>query len=150
MPWSSARVQVYLPKPASLQDGESAAQQLQQDVTAVEDLQEGNQRAAEDGVEKELVYDDVQHGPAVEVVEEEESCQNKHRKVESKISIHSFTSIGNLYLPSTSQNSIISPLEGVVLNLHWENMDVTDVDNIMGEVTTEYCNQRTSLVIFLL
>lgn len=115
-------MQFYLPEPAALQDGEGAAQQLQQDVTAVEDLQEGNQRAAEDGVEKELVYDDVQHGPVVEVVEEEEPCQNKHRKVGSKI--HSFTSIGNLYLPSTSQNfkgaicQIISPLDGVVLNLH--------------------------------
>lgn len=83
----------------------------------MEDLQEGNQRAAEDGVEKELVYDDVQHGPVVEVVEEEEPCQTKHRKVESRIFIHSFTSTGNLYLPSTSQNFIISPLDGVVLNL---------------------------------
>lgn len=27
--------------------------------------------------------------------------------------------------------------------------DVTDVDNIMGDVTTEYCNQRMSLVVFL-
>lgn len=114
----------YLPEPASLQDSEGAAQQLQQDVTAVEDLQEGNQRATEDGVEKELVYDDVQHGPAVEVVEEEESCQNKHRKVESKMSTHSFTSISNLDVASTSQNlkgairNIISPLDGVVLNLH--------------------------------
>lgn len=95
MPWSSARAQFYLPEPASLQDGEGATQQLQQDVAAVENLQEGNQRAAEDGVEKELVHDDVQHGPAVEVVEEEESCRNKHRKVESK---------SYLDLPSTSQN----------------------------------------------
>lgn len=117
-------MQFYLPEPASLQDGEGAAQQLQQDVAAVEDLQEGNQHAAEYGVEKELVYDDVQHGPAVEVVEEEEPWQNKRSKVESKMSVHSFTSTGNLYPPPTSQNfkgaicHFITPLDGAVLNLH--------------------------------
>lgn len=89
----------YLPEPASLQDGEGATQQLQQDVTAVEDLQEGNQRAAEDGVEKELVYEDVQHGPAVEVVEEEESCQNKPRRVESK-NVYSLIYLYKLFRPA--------------------------------------------------
>lgn len=68
----------HLPEPGSLQDGEGAAQQFQQDVAAVEDLEEGHQRAAKDGVEKQLVYKDVQHGPAVQVVQEEETWQNTH------------------------------------------------------------------------
>lgn len=42
----------HLPEPGPLQDGEGAAQQLQQDVATVEDLKEGNQRAAKDRVEK--------------------------------------------------------------------------------------------------
>lgn len=72
-----AHLQNYLPEPASLQEGEGAAQQLQKDVPSVEDLQEGNERNAKDGIEKELMYMDVQHAPAVEVVEEEKTCQNK-------------------------------------------------------------------------
>lgn len=71
-----AHIEIYLPEPASLQEGESAAQQLQKDVASVEDLQEGNERLSEDGVEEKLMYVDVQHRPAMEVVEEEKSCQN--------------------------------------------------------------------------
>lgn len=74
-----ARSQIYLPEPASLQEGESATQQLQKDVTSVEDLEEGDKRLAKDGIEKELMYVDVQHSPAMEVVEEEKSCQNKEK-----------------------------------------------------------------------
>lgn len=72
-----ARIQIYLPEPASLQEGESATQQLQKDVASVEDLEEGDKRLAKDGIEKELMHVDVQHSPAMEVVEEEKSCQNK-------------------------------------------------------------------------
>lgn len=68
----------HLPEPGSLQDGEGAAQQLQQNVAAVEDLQEGNQRAAKHRVEKQLVHKHIQHGPAVQVVQEEETWQNTH------------------------------------------------------------------------
>lgn len=72
-----AHIQIYLPEPASLQESEGAAQQLQEDVTSVEDLQEGNKSITEDGIEKELMYMDVQHTPAMEVVEEKKSCRNK-------------------------------------------------------------------------
>ena len=68
-----ACVQIYLPEPASLQDGEGAAQQLQKDVPSVEDLQEGNESLAKHGIEKELVHVDVQHAPSMEVVEEKKS-----------------------------------------------------------------------------
>lgn len=68
---------MYLPEPASLQDGEGAAQQLQNDVASVEDLHEGNESLAEDGIEQELVHVDVQHSPAMEVVHEKKSCNNK-------------------------------------------------------------------------
>lgn len=48
----SSHTLIYLPEPASLQDSEGAAQQLQDDVTSVEDLQEGNDSLAKDGEEK--------------------------------------------------------------------------------------------------
>lgn len=70
-----ARIEIYLPEPGSLQESEGAAQQLQKDVTSVEDLQEGNKSTSKDGIEKELMYVDVQHTPAMEVVEEKKSCQ---------------------------------------------------------------------------
>lgn len=75
----------HLPEPGSLQDGEGAAQQLQQDVAAVEDLEEGDERAAKDRVEKQLVHEDVQHGPAVQVVQEEETWPNTHRHTQKQI-----------------------------------------------------------------
>lgn len=62
-----------LPEPGSLKDGQGAAQKLQQDVAAVEDLEEDDHSAAKDGIEKELVHEDVQHRPAVQVVQEEET-----------------------------------------------------------------------------
>lgn len=65
----------YLPEPAALQQRERAAQQLQDDVASVEDLQESNESLAKDGKEQELVHVDVQHTPAVEVVQEQKSCQ---------------------------------------------------------------------------
>lgn len=39
----------------------------------MEDLQEGREGRAKDGVEQQLVDVDVQHRPAMEVVQEEES-----------------------------------------------------------------------------
>lgn len=66
-----------LPEPAALQECESAAQQLQDDVSAVEDLQEGDQSLTKDGEEQELMQVDVQHAPTMEVVEEEKSCKKK-------------------------------------------------------------------------
>lgn len=80
-----ARIEIYLPEPGSLQESEGAAQQLQKDVTSVEDLQEGNKSASEDGVEKELMYVDVQHTPAMEVVEEKKSCRTETRLTIGKI-----------------------------------------------------------------
>lgn len=77
LPLTSTHAKTYLPEPASLQEGEGAAQQLQRDVTAVEDLQEGNKCFTKDGIEKKLMYVDVQHSPTMKVVEEEKSCQNK-------------------------------------------------------------------------
>lgn len=70
-------IQMYLPEPASLQDGEGAAQQLQNDVASVEDLEKRNKSLAKDGVEQELMYVDVQHVSAMEVVEEKKSCIDK-------------------------------------------------------------------------
>lgn len=75
-----AHAQIYLPEPAPLQESEGAAQQLQNDVASVEDLQEGNKCVAEDGIEKELMHMDVQHTPAMEVVQEKKSCKNKKRQ----------------------------------------------------------------------
>lgn len=79
-----SHVQIYLPEPAALQDGEGAAQQLQEDVASVEDLQEGNKSATKDGIEKELMDMDVQHTPAMEVVEEEKSCRNRQTAINGK------------------------------------------------------------------
>lgn len=123
----------YLPEPGSLQDGEGAAQQLKQDVAAVEDLQEGHQCAAEDRVEKQLVHKDVQHGPAVQVVEEEESCENTHTHTHTYFQLkniqkcsHScqfiYTYNLNMAMASSWQDfkwptdNIISPLDVVVFN----------------------------------
>lgn len=72
-----AHIQTYLPEPASLEDGEGAPHQLQNDVTSVEDLQGGDKSLSKDGIEQELMYMDVQHTSAVEVVEEKKSCKNK-------------------------------------------------------------------------
>lgn len=69
----------YLPEPGPLQDGEGAAQQLQQDVATMENLKEGDQRAAKDRVQKQLVHKDVQHGPPVQVVQEEETWESTHK-----------------------------------------------------------------------
>lgn len=71
------QTQIYLPEPASLQDGEGAAKELQNDVASVEDLQEGNDSLTKDSKEQELMYVDVQHTSAMEVVEEKKSCNNK-------------------------------------------------------------------------
>lgn len=79
-----AHVQTYLPEPASLQEREGATQQLQNDVTSVEDLQEGNESIAKDGIEKELMYVDVQHIPAMEVVEEKKSCKSMETVINGK------------------------------------------------------------------
>lgn len=67
----------YLPEPAALQEGEGAAQQLQDHVAPVEDLQERHESLAEDGVEEELVHVHVQQAAAVQVVEENKSCRSE-------------------------------------------------------------------------
>ncbi len=69
--------QKYLPEPASLQEGERAAKQLQEDVTSVENLQEGDKSVTKDGIKEELMHSDVQHTSAVEVIEEKKSCQKR-------------------------------------------------------------------------
>lgn len=50
----------------------------------MEDLEEGNKCIAKGGIEKKLMYVDVQHTPAMEVVEEEKSCQNKETDFSGK------------------------------------------------------------------
>lgn len=80
---TQTRIQIYLPEPGSLQDSEGAAQQLQNDVASVEDLQEGNQSLAEDSIEKELMHMDIQHAPAMQVVEEKKSWGKKNQQMKS-------------------------------------------------------------------
>lgn len=77
-----AHIQIYLPEPASLQDSEGAPQQLQNDVASVEDLQGGNKSLSKDGIEQQLMYMDIQHTSAMEVVEEKKSCKNKGKITE--------------------------------------------------------------------
>lgn len=78
-----AHVHMYLPKPASLQDSEGAAQQFQNNVASVEDLQKGNESLAEDSVEQEQMHVDVQHSPAMEVVQEKKSCNNPNIDIDT-------------------------------------------------------------------
>ena len=64
---------VYLPEPGPLEETESRPEQLQGDVPRVEDLQEDHQRLAEHAVQQHLVHVDVQHVPAMQVVQEQEA-----------------------------------------------------------------------------
>ena len=73
---------MYLPEPASLQDSKGAPQQLQNDVASVEDLQGGNKSLSKDCIEQELMYMNVQHASAMEVVEEKKSCKNRGKTLQ--------------------------------------------------------------------
>ena len=64
---------VYLPEPGALEETEGRPEQLQGDVPPVEHLQEDHQRLAEHAVQQHLVHVDVQHGPAMQVVQEQEA-----------------------------------------------------------------------------
>lgn len=50
----------------------------------MKDFQGGNEGPAKDGKEQELVNMDVQHASAVEVVEENKSCDNKREDIVEK------------------------------------------------------------------
>ena len=64
---------VYLPEPGALEETQGRPEQLQDDVPPVKHLQEYHERQAEHTVQQHLVNVDIQHVPAMQVVQEQEA-----------------------------------------------------------------------------
>lgn len=70
---------MHLPEPASLQDGEGAAQQLQDDVSSMENLHKSNECLSKDSIEQKLMHSDIQHAPAMKMVEKKKPYNKRDR-----------------------------------------------------------------------